>query len=66
MVQPKGFIDPKDADKICKLQRSIYGLEQVSRSWNLRFDKVIEGFGFVQTYIEAYIYKKVSGSSVTF
>ncbi|KAK1606892.1 hypothetical protein QYE76_030565 [Lolium multiflorum] len=30
MVQPKGFVDPKNADMVCKLQRSIYGLKQVS------------------------------------
>jgi hypothetical protein len=66
MVQPKGFIDPKNTDKVCKLQRSIYGLMQVSRSWNLHFDEVIKGFGFVQTYGEACNYKKVSGSSVAF
>jgi hypothetical protein len=24
MVQTKGFIDPKDANKVCKLQQSIY------------------------------------------
>ncbi|KAK1607131.1 hypothetical protein QYE76_030804 [Lolium multiflorum] len=45
MVQPKGFVDPKNADKVCKLQRSIYGLKQASRSWNRRFDKVIKDFG---------------------
>ena len=28
MVQPEGFIDPKDANKVCKLRRSIYGLKQ--------------------------------------
>ena len=50
MIQPKGFVDPKDANKVCKLQRSIYGLKQASRSWNLRFDEVIKEFGFVQTY----------------
>ncbi|KAK1649198.1 hypothetical protein QYE76_067003 [Lolium multiflorum] len=66
MVQPKGFVDPKNADKVCKLQRSIYGLKQASRSWNLRFDRVIKDFGFIRTHGEACIYKKVSGSSVAF
>ncbi|KAK1648278.1 hypothetical protein QYE76_066083 [Lolium multiflorum] len=66
MVQPKGFVDPKNDDKVCKLQRSIYGLKQASRSWNRRFDKVIKDFGFIQCHGEACIYKKVSGSSVAF
>ena len=38
MMQPKGFVNPKGANKVCKLQRSIYGLMQASRSWNIRFD----------------------------
>src|SRR5215216_3497586 len=66
MVQPEGFVDPSDADKVCKLQRSIYGLKQASRSWNQHFDKVIKNFGFIQIYGEACIYKKVSGISVAF
>ena len=66
MMQPEGFIDPKDANKVCKLQRSIYGLVQASRSWNKRFDSVIKAYGFIQTFGEACIYKKVSGSSVAF
>ena len=49
---------------MCKLQRSIYGLVQASRSWNKRFYSVIKAFGFIQTFGEACIYKKVSGSSV--
>jgi hypothetical protein len=66
MMQPEGFVDPKDADKVCKLQRSIYGLKQASRSWNLHFDQVIKSFGFVPNFYEACVYKKVSGSSVIF
>ena len=34
MTQPEGFIS-KDDSKVCKLQRSIYGLKQISRSWNI-------------------------------
>ena len=66
MIQPDGFVNPKGANKVCKLQRSIYGLVQASRSWNIRFDEVIKAYGFIQTYAEACIYKKVSGSSVPF
>src|SRR6266496_2663844 len=44
MMQPEGFVDPKGPNKLCKLQRSIYGLVQASRSWNIRFDSVIKGY----------------------
>ena len=32
MMQPEGFVNPKGANKMCKLQRSIYGLVQASQS----------------------------------
>jgi Reverse transcriptase (RNA-dependent DNA polymerase) len=35
MILPTGFEDPKNAGKVCKLLRFIYGLKQASRSWNL-------------------------------
>ena len=66
MMQPEGFVNPKGANKVSKLQRSIYGLVQASRSWNICFDKVIKAYGFIQTCSEACIYKKVSGSTTTF
>ena len=66
MMQLEGFVNPKDANKVCKLQRSIYGLVQASRSWNIRFDSVIKAYGFIQTCGEACIYKKVSGSTTNF
>ena len=39
---------------------------QASRCWNIRFDSVIKAYGFIQTFGEACIYKKVSESSVAF
>ena len=48
MMQPKKvFVNPKGANKMCKLQRSIYGLVQTSRSWNIRLDEVIKTYGFI-------------------
>src|SRR3954469_11640900 len=66
MIQPEGFVAPEDAGKVCKLKISIYGLKQASRSWNLRFDEVVKGFGFIQNGEEACVYKKVSGSAISF
>ena len=66
MMQPEGFFNPKGANKVCKLQRSIYGLVQASRSWNIRFDELIKAYSFIQTCGEACIYKKVSGSTTAF
>ncbi|GJZ14399.1 retrotransposon protein, putative, ty1-copia subclass [Tanacetum coccineum] len=66
MVQPKGFVDLKHPKKVCKLQRSIYGLKQASRSWNKRFNEEIKKFGFAQNLDEPCVYQKASGSNVTF
>ncbi|KAJ9542828.1 LOW QUALITY PROTEIN: hypothetical protein OSB04_029334 [Centaurea solstitialis] len=46
MLQPDGFVDPKNPNKVCKLLKYIYGLKQASRSWNLHFDERIKEFGF--------------------
>ena len=66
MMQPEGFVNPIGAKKMCKLQRSINGLVQASRSWNIRFDELIKSYSFIQTFGEACIYKKVNGSSIAF
>ena len=58
MMKPEGFIDPKNASKVCKLQRSIYGLKQTYKNWNLRFDEIIKAFGFIQNVEEFCVYKK--------
>jgi hypothetical protein len=66
MTQPEDFVDPKNVGKICKLQKSIYGLKQASQSWNLRFDELDKGFGFIKNVEEPCVYKRVSGHKVVF
>nr|GEU40983.1 hypothetical protein [Tanacetum cinerariifolium] len=66
MVKPEGSVDPNYPRKVCRLQRSIYGLKQASRSWNKRFDEEIKRFGFTQILDEPCVYQKYSRSNVTF
>ncbi|GKE67208.1 retrotransposon protein, putative, ty1-copia subclass [Tanacetum coccineum] len=66
MVQPEGFVVPKHPNKVCKLQRSIHGLKQASRSLNKRFDDEIKKIGFTQNLDEPCVYLKASRSNVAF
>ncbi|TYK09500.1 gag/pol protein [Cucumis melo var. makuwa] len=66
MAQPEGFIKKGQEQKICKFQKSIYGLKQASRSWNIRFDTAIKSYGFEQNVDKPCVYKKVVNSIVAF
>ncbi|KAI3499715.1 hypothetical protein L1887_35524 [Cichorium endivia] len=66
MNQPEGFVDAKYPNKVCKLEKSIYGLKQASRSWNLCFHEKVKEFGFTRSEDESCVYVKASGSIVTF
>ena len=60
MSQPEGFIEQDQEQKVCKLKKSIYGLKQASRSWNIRFDTAIKSYGFEQNIDEPSVYKRSS------
>ncbi|KAL0319632.1 UNVERIFIED_CONTAM: Retrovirus-related Pol polyprotein from transposon TNT 1-94 [Sesamum radiatum] len=64
--QPEGFTTVGEEQKVCRLQRSIYGLKQAFRSWNTRFDEVIRGYDFIKNDYDPCVYKKISGSSVAY
>ena len=66
MSQPEGFISKNKPNQVCKLKRSIYGLKQASRSWNIYFDETIKSFDFIKNMDEPCVYKKNSESAVIF
>ena len=51
---------------MCKLNISIYGQKQASRSWNHHFDEAISSYAFIKNVDEPCVYKKISRSQLTF
>ena len=66
MVQLEGYIEDGQKQKVCKLQRSIYGLKQASRSWNIKFNEAIKSYGFDQNIDEPCVYKYKKEEKVVF
>ena len=66
MTQPEGYISKAKPESVCKLQRSIYGLKQASRSWNIRFDEAVKSFDFARSKEDPCVYIKRSDKHVVF
>ena len=60
MNQPLGFELKGQRRKVCKLKRSIYGLKQVLRQWNLKFHHAMLKDSFMMTEEDHYMYIKRS------
>lgn len=44
MSQPEDYDDCNG--RVCKLNKSLYGLKQASRCWHLKFTKLLQQFNF--------------------
>ena len=66
MVQPDRFKGKGQENKVCKLLKSIYGLKQASRSWNIRFDQAVKTYGFEQSVDEPCVYKHLKDKKIVF
>ena len=60
MDQPLGFESKGQERKVCKLKRSIYGLKQASRQWNIKFHQAIQRDGFTMMEEDHCVYLKRS------
>lgn len=62
MRQPD-FFDDKTG-RVCKLKRSIYGLKQASRQWNIKLSKALIACGFKQCETDSCIYIRCNKGSL--
>lgn len=63
MTIPPGYSKGK-SDQVCHLKRSLYGLKQASRQWNIELTNHLVMLGFVQSKQDYSLFVKVSGSQI--
>jgi len=56
MFQPTGFEIEGQEDLVCRLNKSLYGLKQASRSWNEKFNNFLVQYGFSQSKADPCVY----------
>jgi len=67
MEQPKGYnakLGPNGEKLYCKLEKSLYGLKQAGRNWNLLLDGWLKENGFKRSKTDPCLYVKEKGKSM--
>ena len=61
MKQPEGFTVKGKKEPVCKLKKSLYGLNQSPRMWYQKFDSCVLGLGFMRSKVDHCVYSKHIG-----
>jgi predicted RNA methylase len=64
MQQPDGFVEPSQENKVCRLQKSPYGLKQAPKQWHEKFDRTVTSAGFVVNEADTCVYYHFGGGGV--
>jgi len=56
MQQPPGYVQLGQEDLVCKLKKSLYGLKQSSRCWNMTFREYMKSIGFKESSADSCIF----------
>lgn len=63
MEQPTLFVRKGQEDKVCKLQKSLYGLKQAGREWYRKLNKYMISINFIKSEINPCVYVDNSNGS---
>jgi hypothetical protein len=64
--QPTGFVDSTRSDLVCRLNRSLYGLKQVSRAWYSRFASHQVSLVFVEAMLDRSMFIYRCGNDIVY
>jgi hypothetical protein len=56
--KPPRFAIVKDASKVLKLDKALYGLRQAPRAWNAKLDATLVSLGFTRCSLEHGVYRR--------
>ncbi|KAL0435616.1 UNVERIFIED_CONTAM: Retrovirus-related Pol polyprotein from transposon RE1 [Sesamum radiatum] len=62
MTPPEGYIVKPGL--VCKLERSLYGLKQASRQWNVELTVKLKAFGFIQSAHDHCLFTRQTASGL--
>ncbi|UYV71409.1 hypothetical protein LAZ67_8003042, partial [Cordylochernes scorpioides] len=61
MRQLEGFIQKGEENKVCKLEKSLYGLPQSGKCWNKKINEILYQLGMIRTKCDPCVYKLQRG-----
>ena len=64
MKQLLGFVAQWEIGKVCRLQKSLYGLKQSPHAWFGKFSQVVEEFDKQKSKSNHYVFYKNSSSGI--
>ena len=59
MEQPLGFETHDRVSHVCRLKKSLYGLNEAPRTWYGRIDSFLSNLGFTKSKADSNLYYKV-------
>jgi histone deacetylase 1/2 len=56
MSQPPGYVDKNHPNRVCRLQKSLYGLKQSPRAWYSKLSSKLQSLGFVPSQADTSLF----------
>jgi histone deacetylase 1/2 len=56
MYQPPGYVDKNYPNRVCRLQKSLYGLKQSPREWYSKLSSKLQSLGFVPSQADTSLF----------
>lgn len=66
MRQPPMFEDLNNSNKVCKLNKSLYGLKQAGREWNKKVTDILLNLGFNRCKSDSCVYFRRLNNNLSF